>query len=273
MPWAGYWGSRWAGGAVPSYAFALAAVCAVGARAVRVTFTRDPLFASPIGRYDAANLQRWELTRQDTGRAVPLLGVRAVAGEPLSIELVLSEPFASSPLIVYELEANELKSASGLLMTDPTSAEFFGMPGIREVIERPRPLIDLFNPQVDRDLLRGALQVGTDGDYTHEQGEGLLRKLIVRRLLTALDSYYHLADQNYGAGLDAKALLRPSDLLVLRTQLQNEVVKEPEVAAANVVLTLQPADNRLDIRVTATLRTNQQLTVQFPFNPQAGFNG
>lgn len=273
MPWGSSWGSHWAGGASPGYAFAIAQVRAVGARAVRVTFTRDPLFESPIGRWDAANLQRWELVRQDTGRAVPLLGVRPSSdANPLSVELVLSEPFATSPLIVYELTVNEVKSASGQMITEPLTVDFFGMPGIREVVERPRPLLDLFNPQVERDALRGALQVGSDGDYVLESGPGLIRKLVVRRLLTALDEFYHLAGQGYGAGLAPKNLLRPADLVTLRTQLENEIAKEPEVQTSSVSLSLH-SSGKLDIRASLVLRsTNQQLTVQFPFNPQAGLN-
>lgn len=273
MPWSGYWSGGWSGGSSPGYAFAIAQARAVGARAVRVTFTRDPLFTSPIGRYDAANLQRWVLVRQDTGKAVTMLGVRPSSdGNPLAVELLLSDPFANSPLIVYELTANQIKSESGLMIVDPLTVEFFGMPGQREVVERPRPLLDLFNPQVDRDTLRGALQVGTDGDYVLQEGPSLIRKLIVRRLTTALDGYYHLAGQGYGAGLMPKGLLRAADLVILRTQLENECVKEQEVLAASVSLTLQ-SSGRLDIHASLTLRPNQQLTVQFPFNPQAGLNG
>jgi hypothetical protein len=273
MPWSGYWGGSWSGGGSPGYAFAIAQARAVGARAVRVTFTRAPLFDSPIGRYDAANLQRWELVRQDTGKAVPLLGVRPSSdGNALAVELLMSDPFASSPLVVYELTANQIKSATGLMIVDPLTVEFFGMPGIREVIERPRPLLDLFNPQVDRDTLRGALQVGTDGDYVLQEGPSLIRKLIVRRLTTALDEYYHLTGKAYGAGVMPKGLLRAADLVTLQRQLENECVKEAEVLSASVSLTLH-SSGRLDIRASLTLRANQQLTVQFPFNPQAGFNG
>jgi hypothetical protein len=260
MPWAGQWAGRWAGGAFVGM-FAFSAVRAVGARAVRVTFTREPLFLSPIGRYDAGNAQRWSVVRQDTQREISLLGVRSVPGDPFSVELLLSEPFASSSLVVYEVTGSQIHDATGLTLVDPSSAEISGMPAIREVIERPRPLLDLYNPQVDRQALRGALQVGTDGDYVLEGGESLLRKLIVRRLLTVLDTYYHLAGSGYGAGLQVKNLIRPSDLVVLRTQLENEVAREPEVASARVALSLS-AVGRLDISVALTLRTTgQQITL------------
>jgi hypothetical protein len=272
MPWGSLWGSLWGGGASPGSGFAMNSVRAVGSRVARVSFTREPLFLSPIGRYDASNLQRWELVRQDTGRSLSMLGTRAVAGDVFSIEILLSEPFASSPLIVYELTANQVKSTTGLMIVDPLTIAFFGMPGIREVIERPRPLIDLFNPQTGRDALRGALQMGTGGDYLHEQGTSLLRKLVIRRILTAIDEFYHLSGQGYGAGLDAKRLFRPGDLVVLRTQLQNEIVQEAEIAAADVSLSQKPS-GQLDVLVSLTLRTNQQLTIQVPFNPQAGFSG
>jgi hypothetical protein len=241
----------------------------VGARTLHVTFTRDPLFDSPIGRYDASNLQRWVVTRDDTGRALPMLAVRQVDEDALSVEILFSEPFANSPLITYTVEAEGIHSASGDLLVDPRELSFAGMPGVRAAVDQARPLLDLFNPQVDRDVLRGSLQVGTDGDYEKHGGVGLLRKLIVRRITTAIGEFYHLADTDYGAGLQPKQLFRPGDLVVLRTQLQNEIVKEPEVADSDVSLSLR-ASGRLDIRASIALRTGQNLTVEFPINPQLG---
>lgn len=267
MAWGAGWAGQWSGGAAPGSAFAFSAVRATGARAIRVTFTREPVFLSPIGRYDAGNVQRWTLTRQDTGRVIPLLGISPVSGDSFSVELVMAEPFASSPLIVYELVASQILATTGVFLVDPSTAELAGMPQVRDTTERPRPLVDLYNPQVDRQALRGALQVGTNGDYVLEDGVGLLRKLIVRRLLTAIDEYYHLAGTSYGAGLQPKQLLRPGDLVVLRTQLEAEVLREPEVAGASLSLALA-TNGRLDVRASILLRTtNQSLTLSFPFEP------
>ncbi len=268
MGWGGSWGGFWAGG--PVGAFTLAAARAVGARAVRVTFTRQPLFSSPIGLFDASNLLNWTLTRIDTGRRVPMLGVRAVADDLLSVELVLSEPFASSFLIEYLVQASTIMSADGLMLVDPSGAEFAGMPALREVVDRPRPLVDLKNPQTGRATLNGALSVGTSGDYDQESGEPLTRKLVYRRIVTALNEYYHLAGTGYGAGLTPKRILRAGDLVVLRTQLEAQILQEPEFSSVTVLLTLQRT-GRLDVQTKLKIKNvNQQVTLNFPINPTGG---
>lgn len=270
MPWSGSWAGYWSGGPTPGTVFSLASARAVGARTLRVTFTHEPLYQSPIGAYDAGNLEHWLLVREDTSRAVPLLGTRQVSGDALSLDLLLAEPFASSALTLYRVTASHLLSALGQALVDPTSLEVYGMPGVREVASRPQPLLDVFNPQTAGDRINGALQLGTDGDYQLESGTQLLRKLVVRRLLTALGEYYHLADTDYGAGLQPKELLRPSDLVVLRARLELQLLREPEFSKATVSLTLE-SSGELDVRSVLVMKqSGQQLTVQFPLNPSGG---
>lgn len=267
--WGSYWGGSWAGGPTRG-AFVVLEAAAVGARVVRVTFSQVPLWHTPIGRYDAASLERWALERLDTGRSLPLLGTRLTLEDAFAVELLLAEPFLESSLLAYRVTANQLHSASGNLLVGPASADFFGMPSAREVLERQRPLVDLLNPQTSGTRLNGSLQVGTDGDYALESGDGLIRKLIVRRILTALDEYYHLADTNYGAGLSSKQLLRPGDLIVLRTQLEAQISQEPGLTSVSVALSLARS-GRLDVSVSAAVvTTGAQVSVQFPLNPSGG---
>lgn len=268
--WGSLWGTLWAGGASSSETFTLASVRAVGARVVRVTFTSEPLYSSPIGRYDAGNLERWQITREDTGRSIPLLGTRAVADDPLSIELLLAEPFRQSSLLVYDVVSNDIRSVAGEPLSSPTRLTLFGMPALVQLVQAARPLLDLRNPQVNGQSFNGSLSVGTSGDYDHESGASLLKKLIYRRVLTAVGEFYHLADTNYGAGLQPKQLFRVGDLVVLRTQLELQIAAESDIAAAAVSLGLG-ADGRLDVGVKArTKKTGQQIDVSFPLNSSGG---
>lgn len=267
MPWGSYWAGAWAG-APALGAFYLLGAAPSGARSLRVTFSQQPLWRSSIGRYDSANLERWELERVDTGRAVPLLGTRYVSA--FVVELLMAETFAVSPLITYRITANQIHSESGNALVAPDSLEFAGMPTLREDFERARPLVDLFNPQTSGTRLNGALQVGTDGDYTLESGAALLKKLVVRRILTGLDEYFHLSGQGYGAGLSAKRLMRTGDLIILKTQLEAQIALEPEVVQATVALELKRS-GELDVRCSLTPRsTGQQITLQLALNPNGG---
>ena len=264
MAWGIGWGLGW-GAALPSTPFSILRARARTGRSVRVTFTVPPLFVSPAGEHDASNLDNWSLARLDPGGDAPgLLAARAVAGDPQSIELVLVEPYATSELAQYRITGSNLWSAALDPLGDPSSADFLGMPTVVASVRATQPLADLKNPQTSPTRLNGALVVGPSGDYLEESGVSLIKKLIFRRLLTARDEYYHLAGTDYGAGLGPKQIFRPADLIVLRTQLEAQVLREAEVAAVSIDLALT-SSGELTVGVRARLRSSdQQLSFQFP---------
>ena len=44
----------------------------------------------------------------------------------------------------------------------------------------------------------GSLRIGADGDYVADEGTELMKKLILRRLLTPKGAFFHLPDYGYG---------------------------------------------------------------------------
>lgn len=107
---------------------------------------------------------------------------------------------------------------------------------------------DIANPYLPRDaiVLSGALgtyQVTAAGDLgTDKSGEASLRKRIVRRVLSAAGSYFHLL--GYGVGVQIKGLISVDQLRRLSARIRAQVLQEPELSGQSVTcsLTQSPAD-------------------------------
>lgn len=256
------WGTNW-GGAAVAVGFSVVEAFPTSNQTFVVTFTVQPIVASPIGPTDASNLANITLVRTDTNETISLLTSRPVDGDLESVEYFLLGQFLS-PLITYQVTAANLVSAFDDPLIDPKVAQFDGLPSAQLPAEQLRPLLDLKNPQTDGDLFNSGLIIGTNADYELEGGVDLIRKLIIRRIITAQDEFFHLSDRNYGLGIEAKLTFTDSDLVAFRAQLQREVAKESEINAVTVKLQLT-ADNVLNIIVRAVLqRTGQQIEVSVP---------
>jgi hypothetical protein len=268
MSWGGEsWGGNWGGSSEALSGFWVASAYSRNADSFVIAYSARPTYASPIWPGDAGNLQNFVLTNLDTGLAEGILATRIVLTDLNTIEYVLASPFRSS-LAGYRVTAANLIGYVGEELIDPKFADFPGMAPSQLPAKTLRPTIDLYNPQVSGEYLNGGLVIGSDGDYVKEAGTPFLRKLIVRRILTAQSEFYHLAGISYGLGVEAKALPTTADLVVLRTRMAEEIGKEPEVADVRVSLLLSP-NHVLNVTVTAQLkRTGQQISLSIPL-PQA----
>lgn len=74
------------------------------------------------------------------------------------------------------------------------------------------------------------------GDYDFDENPDLLKKLILRRLITSPGSFFHLP--NYGLGLQVKRPFSIQDLPVLKAQIEEQVKLEPEVDTVTSSLTM-----------------------------------
>jgi hypothetical protein len=266
MPFGSSWGSYWGGGSpVPFAGFFLESALASGSSTFQVAFSEPPKFSSPIGADDAANLDNWTLTNEDTGQPVSLLAVSAVPGEPAVLQFTIFGRFTSA-LTVYRITgADALVSAVGNLLVSPKFTDFFGMPAS---VSAPQatPLLDIDSPQSQPNEFGGALVVDSSGDYRLQGGPALLKKLIFRRLTTAPGEFYHLSDQDYGVDLRPKELFTPQDLVALKTTIERQVLREPEVAAVRAVVTLS-GDNVLTVALSVQMqRTNQRFSMSVPLS-------
>lgn len=265
MPFGSSWGSFWGGGAPAASGFFVESAIATGSFTFQVAFSEPPKFGSPAGVDDAANVDNWTLENVDTGAEVSLLGVFTVPGEPAVLEFAIFGRFTSA-LTAYRITgADALISATGDAFIDPKFAEFTGMPAVRRT-QQTAPLLDIRNPQTTPNEFGGALVVTAAGDYDLQFGPELLKKLIFRRLTTAPGEFYHLSDQDYGVNLKPKELFTPQDLVALKTTIERQVLREPEVSAVKATLELG-GDNVLTVAIKGKLRrTNQQFSFAFPLS-------
>jgi len=263
------WGINWGGGAwgggdedILAVGFSVVSAIATSSRTFSVTFTKPPRLQSTLSPNDASNLRNWTLVREDTNEVTTLMTARATVS-PLTVEFVILGTFVSQ-FVTYVIQARNLLAQDNSILVDPKFAQFLGMPISQVLAVQQRPLQDVWNPQVQGDQINGGLVVGSSGDYLNENGVTLLKKLIVRRIVTARNAFRHLADRDYGAGIQPSELYTQTDLVGLKTALEQQVRLEPEVQAAQIRLTSYP-DNRLVVEVSARVRaTNQQIVFSVP---------
>lgn len=109
-----------------------------------------------------------------------------------------------------------------------------------QVIE---PRMDLANPYLERDAVQdpsalGTFQLTDRRDLALVTGDSYLRKRILRRATTALGGFFHLS--GYGFLEPLKAPITPDLLRRMQTQAQAQVLREPDVTQASVVVQRDP---------------------------------
>lgn len=257
-----YWGVYWGGGA-PSFGAASLLAWATSERTLFVTFSTAPLALSPTLTADALNPASWTVTRQDSGRALLVVGVAALA--PTAFELYLLDKLG--PWL--ETHAVSATVADALTRAVSTlSATCLGCVA-EEAAAAPGGMVDLANPYFgdDESAVVGTLRATSSGDYAVETGEQLLRKRLIRRLATDQNEFFHLEPEDYGLGLRSKEVPVASTLPTLRAAVLRQVLREPEIGAAKVNLTLTTA-GVLTIAIYAELRrTGQSVRISIPVLP------
>lgn len=249
-------GILWGGSNVASAVFYVAKVAAATNRAIDVTFTIAPKVVTPIGAGDALNLANWTVVDVMTGVASTVLAIASVG--PLTVRLTLMGPMNRSHDYLVTA-STALVSAAGYPITTPRTGTILGMAQRRA--KQARTLVDVRNPQTDSPN-GGALVTTSAGDYDTEDGLAMLRKLVFRRLTTAVGGFYHLP--GYGFGIDVSIPYPSSQLYTLKSAIEREVRQEPEIARADASLTITP-DGVLTVSIAATLvRNNQAVALQYP---------
>jgi len=262
----GPWGTG-AFGVAPNltvdYAFA------ISTRQVVVVLSKPPKDISFLLAGDVRNPVCWVVTRLDTGEALPVQEVESYSGQ-LQWTLTTLDQFAPSTAQM-QVEIVGLLDAGGSVCQAPRSAEFAGVTeralstptqvaAARRVVNR-----DLRNSSIGvQNTVGGTLQI-VGGDYALSDGPELVKKLIIRRLVSTPGDFFHLP--NYGCGLKVKQAIPGGDLVKLKTLIQNQVLQEPDISQASV--SLEQSTNLLIISVKARMAsTGQQVNVAL--NTQIG---
>jgi phage baseplate assembly protein W len=101
------------------------------------------------------------------------------------------------------------------------------------------------------------------GDYSLVSGADLVKKLILRRLVTQRGGFSHLP--NYGTGVIAiKEPLNSAGLARAKQEIERQVLLEPEVKEVSVSLSLDNANGILTIIVKGRLKpTGESFSASF----------
>lgn len=259
------WGLGPYGSIVSISPLSLVSAIAISTNEVQVTLTQTPLHESVTAPGDALNPTVWSVQRLGTLDFLNVLSVRVV--DPVTYVITTLQPFGPHSEL-HRVSSITLLSEFGEPITGSTSADFYGLLGqdlasaVIAAQNRNALTKDIANPPtpvVVPSAAGGTLQISTDGDYKVESGLPLLRKLIIRRLISQKGEFFHLPD--YGVGLAVKGILGAADLIQLRAEIERQVLREPEVAEVNATLILG-ASNDLTIQIRAKLRaTGEQLDV------------
>lgn len=263
-PWGtGPWGTGpWGGPGTVSIAMAYA----TSTNDV-VVVASGPLLARSIVLFgDASNPSSWQIVRQDTGKIVPIVAVTII--NPSQVVLRTQFPLPQRT-VELEVDATNVRDVGGNPLALPRTATFAGVTeqalSTPDIIasgktKAPTDILNRSSP-TENGSLSGTLIV-KGGDYAEESGAGLLRKLIIRRLVARPGDFYHLP--TYGVGLRVKQPVPAGDLMKLQTAIKQQIMFEPDVASVKVTLT--QSTNLLFVQLAVVTRsTGQTLDIGVPF--------
>lgn len=233
---------------------------AVSTRDVQVSLSGEPLRSSAFGSGDALNPATWSVQRLDT--AVLLTPVNVVAISPLVYQITTLEEFGPVE-VTHRISSSTLLDSAGNLLKPPRQADFAGVlneDAVKSSSAAARQrggASDLANypATVQLEGLGGTLRVSGGGDYVLVSGAELVRKLIMRRLVTRPGDFFHLPA--YGIGVSNKEPVTGPALGRLRDEVVRQVKLEPEVQEASASLLLD-SNGILTAQVRAKLRATGQ---------------
>lgn len=244
---------------------------AVSTREVEVEVSNFVQDNSPFLEGDALNPATWVVQRLDTLAFLHVVSITQTGTFKYTL-LCLEEfgPVAAT----HRVSTSTLLDINGTLIVEPRSADFLGITDEDKdqledrLAKRKVTTRDIANPQLPQDVfIAGTLQLDAAGDYKLETGPQLVKKLILRRLMTTPGDFFHLPD--YGIGIRLKEPVPPVDLGRLKTAVEQQVLRETEVQTASATVTLD-ANGILTVVVRAKLKsTGESIEVGFTPNVQS----
>jgi hypothetical protein len=203
----------------------------LGPRALYARFNVEPLTASPVSVGDCQNRRTWNLTRDDTGERIEVVGVLTL-GSPTERKLILLSSLGPSA-VMHTLDCSALRTSGGLPATPPSMIQFPGVdvdkPAFGPAANKPG-IVDLKN---DHFFGKGeALQTQRGGSYAVQAGAPGLRKRLLRMLTTPLGT--DPSDPEFGCQLAFKELV--TDPVGQKALILAQVLRDPEVGEATVGL-------------------------------------
>lgn len=250
----------------------LSAAFALDTRTVRVTVVGVPKRSSPFATGDALNPATWALVNLATSKVYSVIQVTMVQDPDVFDVRVLENigPITEQ----HRISSTTLQSTHNVTISAPTQIDFAGV--LAEALSTPDKVTadrglattDIDNPPFARGVdPAGTLVITAGGDYALVDGQELVRKLVIRRLIAVPGDFFHMP--SYGVGLRLKGIYTPSDLVALKAEIERQVRQEPEVAS--VKASPRISNGTLSVSVEVTLApTGQKLTVQARSNVTNG---
>lgn len=227
---------------------------AVDKRTVGVILTNDPLHQSVLGSGDAFNPATWSVVRNDSGFVFTIFEILYVG--IAAVYLKLQEPLGQH-LVDHTVESLTLKSAAGVAILPPTSADFDGLSERGQLLPGPSGDVDLKNSPP------GVLEITAAGAYAIIFDEEVIKKTILRRVNASPGDFFWLPD--FGVGLKVKSPVPGTELVKLRAELRRQILADPQVVDAQVSLAL---DSRGILQINILARTVDSRTLQLQLPAQ-----
>ena len=243
---------------------------AISTREVDVSVSNLVQDNSPFLAGDALNPATWLVQRLDTLAFLTVTSVTQIG--TYTYRLLCLEEFGPVTA-THRASSSVLRDVSGSVITSPQRADFLGLLDENKTSIQAQfaasnnSTRDIANPQVPSDnWFAGTLQLNAAGDYKLESGKQLVRKLILRRLISTPGDFFHMP--GYGLGIQLKEPIPPSQLGALKTQIEQQARQEPEVEAARASVTLA-SNGVLTVKVRVTLRpTHESVDIGFKASDQ-----
>jgi hypothetical protein len=245
---------------------------ALKSHVVRVVFDEEPLHMSPAGRADALNPANYQFVNL-TGTLYSPSGPGTITAVGVDKTMVVGPTVAVQSgderafdvhvdrvllmTMTYQVTAFNIKSKLGGGLGSPFSATFVGVGQLTKVLP-PRQgagLTDIANA-----IAIGGWNVDDSGDFATETDIDSLRKRIFRRLTTTRGAFAFLP--TYGIGLKLKELAGVAETQALKADIQQQILREPEVKNVDVTLSLR-AEGVLTVTLDISTQHGALVNLQF----------
>lgn len=271
------WGATAWGGGGPA-PFTLDAVWAHTAQTIRARFTSPIRAIGDRSAKDGLTRSNYALTAPTSGSLLTtptpprILAARAV--DPTTIELLLAGELEGSG-VTYKLTiAPTVENASGALL-ELRMGTFRGLltprtdsGGRRRADALASPgLVDLRYSATPQSPA-GTLKASPEGDLDLGEGPTTLRKLMFRRLTTEPGEFAWLP--GYGLAIRQSAPIRALNVSRLAAEAKRQLLREPELASAQVAVEHRTGRGILILAITGTMRDGQGIALEVPFKTGAG---
>jgi len=252
-----------------------------------VVFDREPLTLDQDAFDSAINEENYildainpEIVAADgtiyvpPGKVVPTRSVASAVArkdtvEPIDAKQILvSSDVTLEPGVDYSvLVSTSIKGADGETFAGPTLFQFTA-PDIAPILspvlvseERYRDLDYLINAEPPEQ--NQVYRFESNGDIAIQDGAVSLRKRIYRRIFTTPGDFAFLP--TYGAGVQVKALARPSTIQDLANLINAQILEEPDVTDSGTQVTVDTTNQGTFVRVDSRITRNDSRVVRVVF--------